>query len=106
MPRQTCRSRNLCYLSDLSDVEGVALEHLAKNPGSEFGKVMFRLLDEYARPEDRALFGFLPSVKRRRPMLPGRTIPKRRSERGVNMARRFASCHARGRCPLALSRSN
>jgi hypothetical protein len=38
----------------------LALEHFAKNPGSEFGQVMFRLLDEYARPEDRALFEFLP----------------------------------------------
>ena len=38
----------------------LALEHLEKNPGSEFGKVLFRLLDEYARPEDRQLFEFLP----------------------------------------------
>ena len=27
---------------------------------SEFGKVLFRLLDEYARPDDRQLFPFLP----------------------------------------------
>ncbi|MGE4046482.1 MAG: mobilization protein [Acetobacteraceae bacterium] len=38
----------------------LALEHYEKNPGSEFGKILFRLLDEYARPEDRQLFEFLP----------------------------------------------
>jgi hypothetical protein len=38
----------------------LALEHFEKNPGSEFGKIMFRLLDEYARPDDRRLFEFLP----------------------------------------------
>ena len=38
----------------------LALEHAAKNPASEFGKIMVRLLDEYARPEDRRLFDFLP----------------------------------------------
>jgi hypothetical protein len=38
----------------------LALEHFAKNPGSEFGQIMFRLLDQYARPEDRWLFEFLP----------------------------------------------
>jgi len=38
----------------------LALEHLDKNPHSEFGKVLFRLLDEYARPDDRQLFPFLP----------------------------------------------
>jgi hypothetical protein len=38
----------------------LALEHFAKNPGSEFGQVMFRLLDQYTRPEDRWLFDFLP----------------------------------------------
>jgi hypothetical protein len=38
----------------------LALEHFAKNPGSEFGKIMFRLLDEYARPDERFLFEFLP----------------------------------------------
>jgi hypothetical protein len=38
----------------------LALEHYGKNPDSEFGRVMFRLLDEYARPEDRRLFDFLP----------------------------------------------
>ena len=38
----------------------LALEHFAKNPGSDFGKIMFRLIDEYARPEDRVLFDFLP----------------------------------------------
>ncbi len=39
----------------------LALEHLAKNPASDFGKVMFRLLDEYVRLDDRALFDFLPA---------------------------------------------
>lgn len=39
----------------------LALEHLARNPGSEFGQVMFRLLDQYTRPEDRWLFDFLPA---------------------------------------------
>ena len=38
----------------------LALEHFEKNPGSEFGKVMFRLLDEYVLPKDRNLFEFLP----------------------------------------------
>jgi hypothetical protein len=38
----------------------LALEHREKNPDSEFGKHLFKLLDEYARPEDRRLFEFLP----------------------------------------------
>jgi hypothetical protein len=38
----------------------LALEHFEKNPGSEFGKIMFRLLDEYTRPDSRYLFAFLP----------------------------------------------
>lgn len=38
----------------------LALEHFAKNPGTEFGQIMFRLLDQYTRPEDRWLFDFLP----------------------------------------------
>jgi len=38
----------------------LALEHFEKNAGSEFGKVMFQLLDEYTRMEDRKLFAFLP----------------------------------------------
>ena len=38
----------------------LALEHFEKNPGSEFGKLMFRLLDEYTRLDDRKLFAFLP----------------------------------------------
>jgi hypothetical protein len=38
----------------------LALEHFEKNPGSEFGKIMFRLIDEYARADDRHLFAFLP----------------------------------------------
>ena len=40
----------------------LALEHYEKNRDSEFGRVMFRLLDEYVvRPHDRALFPDLPS---------------------------------------------
>jgi hypothetical protein len=38
----------------------LALEHSGKNPSSEFGRVMLRLLDEYTRPEDRRLFDSLP----------------------------------------------
>jgi hypothetical protein len=38
----------------------LALEHFAKNPGTEFGQIMLRLLDQYTRPEDRWLFDFLP----------------------------------------------
>lgn len=35
----------------------LALEHFEKNRDSEFGRVLFRLLDEYViRPHDRALF--------------------------------------------------
>jgi hypothetical protein len=37
----------------------LALEHTAKNPGSEFAKLMLRLLDEYARPHERFLFADL-----------------------------------------------
>ena len=39
----------------------LALEHATRNPGSEFARIMVRLLDEYARPQDRRLFaGLLP----------------------------------------------
>lgn len=38
----------------------LALEHFDKNQESEFGRLLFRLLDQYARPEDRRLFPFLP----------------------------------------------
>ena len=39
----------------------LALEHFEKNRDSEFGRVLFRLLDEYVvRPHDRALFPDLP----------------------------------------------
>jgi hypothetical protein len=38
----------------------LALEHLAQNPGSEFGQTLFQLLDRYVRPEERPLFDFLP----------------------------------------------
>jgi hypothetical protein len=34
----------------------LALEHTIKNPGSEFARIMVRLLDEYARPHERFLF--------------------------------------------------
>jgi hypothetical protein len=34
----------------------LALEHTIKNPGSEFARIMLRLLDEYARPHERFLF--------------------------------------------------
>ena len=37
----------------------LALEHAARNPGSDFARVMVRLLDEYARPQDRRLFADL-----------------------------------------------
>jgi hypothetical protein len=52
----------------------LALEHLEKNPGSEFGKIMFRLLDEYARPDDRVLFEFLPVREAPSPPLPAPDI--------------------------------
>ncbi len=45
----------------------LALEHFEKNPDTEFGKVMFRLLDEYARADDRHLFEFLPVRKQPAP---------------------------------------
>jgi hypothetical protein len=38
----------------------LALEHFEKNAGSEWGKIYFRLLDEYVLPRDRYLFEFLP----------------------------------------------
>jgi hypothetical protein len=37
----------------------LALEHAGRNPGSEFARIMLRLLDEYARPQDRFLFADL-----------------------------------------------
>jgi hypothetical protein len=37
----------------------LALEHTIKNPGSEFARIMIRLLDEYARPHERFLFADL-----------------------------------------------
>ena len=40
----------------------LALEHFEKNRESEFGKILYRLLDEYVvRPHDRALFPDLPN---------------------------------------------
>lgn len=39
----------------------LALEHFERNRDTEFGRIMFRLLDEYViRPHDRALFPDLP----------------------------------------------
>ena len=53
----------------------LALEHFEKNPGSEFSKVLFGLLDEYTRPDDRMLFAFLPVREARSPPLPAPDIP-------------------------------
>lgn len=40
----------------------LSLEHMAKNPQSEFAKILGRLLDEYVkRPAERALFPSLPA---------------------------------------------
>jgi hypothetical protein len=42
----------------------LAMEHFEANRDSEFGRIMFRLLDEYViRPHDRILFPFLPEQK-------------------------------------------
>jgi hypothetical protein len=41
----------------------LALEHTTRNPGSEFARLLVRLLDEYARPHERFLFAdLLPGV--------------------------------------------
>jgi hypothetical protein len=40
----------------------LALEHFEKNVGSEFGKTMLRLLNEYVPEKDRSLFDFLAPV--------------------------------------------
>ena len=41
----------------------LALEHFEANRDSEFGRIMFRLLDEYVvRPHDRALFEVLANA--------------------------------------------
>jgi len=37
----------------------LAVEHMQKNPKSEFAKVMVKLLAEYVRPNDRHLFPVL-----------------------------------------------
>ena len=37
----------------------LALEHLDKQPNSEFAKVLFKLLDDYVEPRSRHLFSFL-----------------------------------------------
>jgi len=39
----------------------LALEHFEKNPESDFGRQMFRLLDEYVEPRNRGLFPNLPA---------------------------------------------
>ena len=46
----------------------LALEHFAKNPDSEFGRIMFQLLNEYVRQDERYLFEFLP--QRHAPEMP------------------------------------
>lgn len=38
----------------------LALEHLGKEPTSEFARVLFKLLDDYVEPRSRHLFSFLP----------------------------------------------
>jgi hypothetical protein len=38
----------------------LALEHLATHPGSEFGKVLVKLLNDYVENPNRDLFPFLP----------------------------------------------
>jgi hypothetical protein len=53
----------------------LATEHFEKNRDSEFGRVMFRLLDEYVvRPHDRMLFSFRPHRKKR---IANYTLPTR-----------------------------
>ncbi len=39
----------------------LALEHVERNPDSDFARHMQRLLDEYTRPDDRKLFPSLPA---------------------------------------------
>ena len=41
----------------------LALEHMTKNPESEFGRQMTRLLDEYVETRNRSLFPGLPEKK-------------------------------------------
>jgi hypothetical protein len=48
----------------------IALKHFAKNAGTDWGKTLFRLLDEYVLPRDRFLFEFLPA---RDPQQPAET---------------------------------
>jgi len=49
----------------------LALEHFEANRDSEFGRIMFRLLDEYVvRPHDRGLFDFLPETNALDPAAP------------------------------------
>jgi hypothetical protein len=50
----------------------LALEHTIKNPGSEFARIMLRLLDQYARPHERFLFADL---------LPGGDFPTGEGEK-------------------------
>ncbi len=38
----------------------LALEHLRQHPDSEFGRVLFRLLNEHVEERARPLFAFLP----------------------------------------------
>jgi hypothetical protein len=58
----------------------LALEHFEANRDSEFGRVLFRLLDEYVvRPHDRALFDFLPTPE---PLDPGGDFTRAGREAG------------------------
>jgi hypothetical protein len=38
----------------------LALEHLAQHPESEFGRTLFRLLNDHVEERSRYLFAFLP----------------------------------------------
>ena len=52
----------------------LALEHFERNRDSEFGRTLFRLLDEYVvRPHDRALFPDLPDPQTNGPVAPEQT---------------------------------
>src|SRR5271155_4090557 len=62
----------------------LALEHFEANRDSEFGRIMFRLLDEYVvRPHDRALFEVLANVDAEAPG-PGAEFSKAGRETGGN----------------------
>src|SRR5580658_6511815 len=48
----------------------LALEHITKNPDSEFARVLIYLLDNYAEERSRYLFPFLPKRDGARPGQP------------------------------------